>query len=88
MPWFHTFRYHPILAPLGRRFTDEAEFLALSDEWVDTPTKFPAPDAPDAEDVPMEFGTVRRVPDPARKAPRSRFAESVRARIAATQDPS
>lgn len=39
-----TFWYHPTEAPLGRKFTDEAECVGLGPEWVDTPTKFPAPD--------------------------------------------
>lgn len=36
---YPTFMFHPTLAPEGRKFTDEAELHALSDEWVDTPTK-------------------------------------------------
>ena len=39
---YPTFRYHPVLAPDGQKFTDDAEFDALSEEWVDTPTKFPS----------------------------------------------
>lgn len=56
---FPTFRYHPTLAPKGIKFTDEATFLALSDEWVDTPAKFEAAE-PEAdvvtEDAPKKRG--------------------------------
>lgn len=38
---YPTCRYHPTLAPKGALFTDEAAFAALSEEWVDTPAKFP-----------------------------------------------
>jgi len=40
--FYPTFRYHPVEAPAGRKFTDEAEFASLGPEWVDTPDKFPA----------------------------------------------
>lgn len=49
--FFPTFRYHPTLAPEGKKFTDEAEFAELGPEWVDTPAKLtasapePAPEA-------------------------------------------
>lgn len=46
--FYATFRYHPTEAPAGRKFTDKAEFLALSDEWVDTPAKFPAQSEPES----------------------------------------
>lgn len=36
-----TFMYHPTIAPKGKKFTDDEAFAALSDEWVDTPAKFP-----------------------------------------------
>lgn len=32
--WYPTCRYHPTEAPKGRKFTNEAEFNALSAEWV------------------------------------------------------
>ena len=38
---YATFRYHPIEAPTGRKFTDDAAFAALGPDWVDTPAKFP-----------------------------------------------
>ena len=44
--FYPTFKYHPTEAPQGKRFTDEAEFAALSAEWVDTPAKFAAPEDP------------------------------------------
>lgn len=40
--FYPTVRYHPTLAPKGQVFKDADAFAALSDEWVDTPTKFPA----------------------------------------------
>ena len=42
--FYATFRYHPKLAPEGRKFTDEEAFNALGPEWVDTPAKFPEPE--------------------------------------------
>jgi hypothetical protein len=53
---YPTYRYHPTLAPNGRKFTDQAELDALSDEWVDTPTKFPSADAESPHD---DLGTVQ-----------------------------
>lgn len=52
---FPTVMYHPVLAPTGQTFTDEAALNALDEDWVDTPTKFPstpAADAPPPADVP------------------------------------
>ena len=48
---YATFRYHPVLAPEGRKFTDDAKFDALGPEWVDTPAKFPVVVGPDAPSV-------------------------------------
>lgn len=38
---YPTFMFHPVLAPSGRIFTNEAELAALTDQWVDSPAKFP-----------------------------------------------
>lgn len=52
---YPTFLYHPVLAPQGRKFTDDDEFHVLAPEWVDTPAKFPA-------------ATAARVPAEARES--------------------
>lgn len=50
--FYPTFRYHQTLAPQGQKFTDRAEFEALSAEWVDTPAKFAPVEAEKAGDIP------------------------------------
>ena len=55
---YPTFRYHPTLAPEGRKFTDEAEFNDLGPEWVDTPAKLPPPE-PEPEAAPKRVKKER-----------------------------
>ena len=69
---YPTFRYHPTKAPHGRRFTDEAEFNALSEEWVDTPAKFPPPTSAEIE---ARFDQL--LPPETRRRGRPRKAEAV-----------
>ena len=49
---YPTFRYHPTLAPEGKKFTNQADYDALGPEWVDTPAKFPLDPVP-ADDAPV-----------------------------------
>lgn len=55
--FYPIFRYHQTEAPLGKKFTDEAEFNALSADWVDTPAKF----------APVEAETTGEIPENAPK---------------------